>query len=403
MTAAAPNVARAQQPADAGLLALFVAQYLTVGVTLPFFAPYLRGLGLSGREVALVLSLGPLLQLGVPTLWAWRADRSARPEKVLRGVCLGAFLSICPMVVVRGMPGLLIAYSVHQLFATALTGMTDALALGRAATGGRSYSEVRLWGSSAFAVTTLAVGALLSVRGRLDGDPLVPVLLGVGFAATWVASLAVEGRPVGRAAPASGAQARAALTQPAFVFILVLAFVHWMGSAPYRSFFAILVRGRGLSDAAVGQLFLLNVAAEVAAFRLFGRLRRRFSLPQLLLMAFGATVLRSLATARADTMLTLGALQLLHALTFGVYWSASLEWLRACIPPSLRNTGQSLFTAITFGLGSVVGTLGTGTVLDRYGEVAPAFTWAGLLELIPLALVLLGGARLDPTRTHGAG
>jgi PPP family 3-phenylpropionic acid transporter len=196
---------------------------------------------------------------------------------------------------------------------------------------------------------------------------------------------------------------------PALALILVAAGLHWMTTVPLRGFFAIMARDRGLDETAVGLLFVVGVAAEIAAFRLYPGLRARVSLRQLLIAALASTVLRLAGTAVAGSALFLGALQLLHALGFGLFWSASLEWLSRCTPPRLRHTGQSLFSAATFGLGGVVGTLGTGALYDRYREVGPALGAGALIELVPLlALLVLGrrlepAARIDPERPRAPG
>ena len=66
-----------------------------------FMPAYLRGLGLSGREISTVFALAPLLSLAVPLAWAYLADRTHRHDRVLRIVIGGAWLGFTPMLFAR--------------------------------------------------------------------------------------------------------------------------------------------------------------------------------------------------------------------------------------------------------------------------------------------------------------
>ena len=72
-----------------------------------FMPAYLRGLGLSGREISTVFAVSPLLALAVPLAWAYLADRTHRHDRVLRVVIGGAWLGFTPMLfagTLRGHP-----------------------------------------------------------------------------------------------------------------------------------------------------------------------------------------------------------------------------------------------------------------------------------------------------------
>ena len=57
-------------------------------------------------------------------------------------------------------------------------------------------------------------------------------------------------------------------------------------------------------------------------------------------------------------------------------------------PESLRATGQALFTALTFGIGGIVG-YGTSGVLYTHLGGHQLFAIAGFVELLPMVVVLL--------------
>jgi PPP family 3-phenylpropionic acid transporter len=381
------------------VLRVFYACYFAnVGLAVVFFPPYLRSLGLSGRQIAGMLSLAPVLHVFVPLGWGWVADRTRRPDVLLRLACLAASLLMVPLVFVRAMPALLLCYAAHQSFAVPIGGLADALALERVRQG-QDYGRIRLWGSVAFALVSGALGAVLATRERTDGDPLVPAAMASFLFLAFLASLSVRGggereRPHAR-------DLSALLADRRFLFLLVLAPLHWACAAPYHGFFAILLQDRHLSPTVWGQTFMVSVGSEVAALFLFGRLRRRFGLAPLLAAAFAGTGVRWLLVAVVRAPLALVMLQTAHFLTFGLFWGAALGWLGECVPARLRATGQTLFTGVTYGLGNIAGMFATGALYDASGGAEVAFLSAGLLELLPLGLVLALGRRLDPGRGSG--
>jgi PPP family 3-phenylpropionic acid transporter len=81
-------------------------------------------------------------------------------------------------------------------------------------------------------------------------------------------------------------------------------------------------------------------------------------------------------------------LQVAHGLTFGVFWAAAMAWIGDCVPSKLRATGQVLFGTVT-GLGGLIGLLIAGVLYDTSGGANLAFNLAAVLDLVPLALVLL--------------
>jgi PPP family 3-phenylpropionic acid transporter len=395
------------------MLRVFYACYFgAVGVSVVFFPPYLRSLGLSGSDVGWMLSVAPVLHLFVPLGWGWVADRTRRPDLLLRVACLGAAALMVPVVLARTTPGLLLLYALQQSFTVPIVGLADALALERVRRG-EDYGRMRLWGSVAFAVASGGLGTVLAARGR-TADPLVPAAIGGCLGLAFLAALprvpnkipaSGEGE-LGSPEPIAGGfedpprvpnkiPPRGLLADRRFLLLLVLAPLHWACATPYHGFLAILMQDHHLSPAVWGRAFVVAMAAEVTALFLFGRLRRRFGLAPILGATFAVTAVRWVLVGLFPAAAPLVLLQTLHFFTFGLYWGTALAWLGECVPARLRATGQTLFTGVTYGIGTIVGMRVSGAIYDASGGAEAAFVTAGLAELVPLALVLIL-RRLDP-------
>jgi cyanate permease len=87
-----------------------------------FLPAYLRGLGMSGREISTVFTVTPLLALVVPLGWAYLADHTPPPRPVLRVVVGGAWLGFVPMLFARRFPVIFAAWALYALFSVAVGG-----------------------------------------------------------------------------------------------------------------------------------------------------------------------------------------------------------------------------------------------------------------------------------------
>jgi PPP family 3-phenylpropionic acid transporter len=387
---------REEVPGPLALRAFYVAFFLAGGISVPFFPAYLRNLGLSGRQVTTVLAAAPLLHMTAPLLWGWAADRTQAPARLLRLACAGACLLYLPISLggVRGFAALLVAYVLHQSFNVAIAGLTDSLALARVRHAGEDYGRARLWGSFAFMVSGLSMGAVLAARARPGGDPVIPALVTGFLALSFAVSFALRGRSV--AARPRAHDVRRLLTDRRYLLLLAMTATHWACFAPWHALFAILAQDRGMSPRVTGAAFSVAVVGEMTALYFFRRVHARASLPTLLAFVAGISAIRWVATAQLTSPTALIAIQLLHGFSFGLFWGSALAWLAACVPPSLRATGQTLFTAATFGIGSIVGTLGAGAIYDASGGARAAFLVAACVELVVLALALGPARRLRP-------
>ena len=100
-----------------------------------------------------------------------------------------------------------------------------------------------------------------------------------------------------------------------------------------------------------------------------------------------ASALRWVGNAVLRAPAALIALQALHGMTFGMFWSAGIALVAATVPPKLRATGQALLV-MAINVGGAVGNLAVGRLYDTRGpedavrgrrrRPAPAAGWSCL-------------------------
>ena len=368
--------------------------YQSVAVYMAYLPAYLRGLGLPGRTLSLIYTLPPLLALVVPLGWAWMADRTRQHARVLKLAIFGAWLGLTPLLFAQRSAGggrlalIFAGWLGYALFNVAVGGLADALAVTRVRAGA-IYGRLRLWGSIGYVWASVLVGAVLSARtGDHPGaNPAAPIAVWLALACAAAASLGLRGAGEPGARPHL-ADLRALLASRRLRLLLLVSTLHWACLVPYNVYFGVLLHDLGMSPIATGLGYATGVVAEVAVLMHFHRLERRFRLDTLMAATFAVSALRWLGIAATKTPALLIGLQVLHGLTFGMFWSAAIASIAAAAPGALRATGQALLV-MAINLGSALGNGFAGRIYDA-GGARPLFLLAAAGEMAPLLVVLLG-------------
>src|SRR5574342_224313 len=113
----------------ARLRLFYFLYYGSIGASLPYLAPYLKGLGFSGAEIGAVQMVGPLVAGAAALCWALAADRLAAPARALRLATLWALAAMAFLPIARA-PGVLAAVMfLYSLGVSAVVPLVDSVAL----------------------------------------------------------------------------------------------------------------------------------------------------------------------------------------------------------------------------------------------------------------------------------
>jgi PPP family 3-phenylpropionic acid transporter len=371
----------------------YAASFLVVGIQLPFWPLWLAGRGLDARAIALVFAAAIWAKVVASPALGALADRFGQRRAVMIGLAACACAAYAGLWPVAGFWPLLALNLVAGTAQSALMPLGDSITLAAVRSDGLDYGRVRVWGSVTFILAAIGSGAALALSppvSQADNQVLLLVL-----AASAVLLVACIGIP--RAARAAlpmrsrssaphGDLWRLARDRRFWLFVVSAAALQ-SSHQLYYGFGTLYWRELGFSDAVIGILWAEGVVAEIVLFW--------YSAPFVAgigpigLMALGgvAGIVRWSLMGVLPGLTAAAGLQLLHALSFGASHLGAMHFMARSVPPGAAASAQSLYAALSAGLGSGLVMLVAGALYAAYG--GHAYPFMALLSAAGLCGVVL--------------
>ena len=396
----------APRAGDLGLL--YGIYFAFVGASGPWFPLLFDHWGMTAFQIGALVALSHLIRIVAPPVWGWAADRRGQLRSLLQaGACIMA--AMCLLLPQAGGldPALRFAaaalvMAVLHLAAAGQGPLTESMSL-RLADGdlGR-YGRMRVWGSVGFILAVAGLGPLLDSFGVT----LLPYVL-AAIAAGLV--LAIRRLPpvAGVPAPRQGGRLRDEILKPTMLAFLAASLLMILAHAPFYAFFSLYLAHLGYAKWAIGLFWALGVVAEIGLFLMQKRLFERYPATLLLLATMILCVLRFLMTAAAAWLpaatatVVLVLAQVLHAATFALHHSASMSLMHQRFGTRYQARAQSLYTAVSYGIGGAIGGLGAGVIWQTWGPGA-TFHGAAIAAALGACAALLVHAGMRREQRAGA-
>ena len=367
-----------------GLAPVYLFYFGALGILIPFWAPYLRDLGLDPVQIGQIMAVYLGWRLVAPTAWGWLADHSGRRMLLVRMAAIASAGAFALLSERTDFVGLLVTMSLFAIFWTALIPQYEANTLSVLGPRIASYGRIRLWGSVGFILAVLAGGWWFDNNGLGSVPGIVAVLVGLVALGSFLTPSGPQLAEEAGELPLSGV-----LRQPRVIALLVVALLVQAAFGPYYVFFTVYLEELGYARTTIGILWALGVAAEIAVFIYSPWLFRVFSRRVLLAGALGFAVVRwCLTAAFADNLVLLVFAQLLHMASFGLFHAVAVVCVHDFFPGKTHGRGQALYSSAGFGAGGALGSLYSGYSWDLFGPQAMFWIAAGLVGLALLIAVV---------------
>ncbi|WP_018883427.1 MFS transporter [Paenibacillus massiliensis] len=342
--------------------------YLLTGTAGGLFNPYLTTLlvhqKMNASIVGGMMSVGILLSIIVQPIWGVLVDRYRQTKGVLLlAIIIPAVLSFFYSFQIFAV--IVFAYIISIIFSTTQSPIADSYAVSAARAAGTSYGTIRMLGSLGTALGGYAGGFYLS-HFEITRLWLPFLLLSLAGAAT-VLSLSNNKREYAAAPVSLSEGLRELLGNRLFLLFLIACFFVNQTLTAYNSFFVLAFQEAGGSYSLVGTALLLASLTNVPSMLLAAKILKAWGHERTLLLAAFFYALRWAIQWLFPIPMVMVGIQVLHGLSFGLFYVAAVEYVAAAAGKRMQATGQSIFNMVFSGLGGIAGNLLNGFLFSSGG------------------------------------
>lgn len=346
--------------------------HATNTIILSYLPVYLRFKGLDGTEIGWVLAVGPFAAIFSQPFWGYMSDKFKTVKGTLVICIIGLLLSSTLFFQMEALIAIMLTGAVFYFFTSPIGALGDSLAQRRADELHINFGSIRMWGSIGFAISSLVVGKVLASVGV---EYMIWPYLIFGTLALIVASRLTDVRVDSEPIQLKDVK-RIIQNKPFFIFLFIVMFIS-ISHRANDSFIGLYIGQLGGNESLIGLAWFVGVASEACVFALAPFWFRKFRSLVFIMLAGLLYSLRFFIYGIVHDPIYIVPLQVLHGITFGVFYLASFSYITRLIPKLLQSTGHLVFYSVFFGLSGIIGSLIGGTLIDSYGGGTLYITMGG--------------------------
>ncbi len=357
--------------------------HATNTIIISFLPIYLAFKGLSGTEIGWVLAIGPLASIISQPFWGYLSDKYKTVKWVLIMSIIFMLIFSILFFQMNTLIFILIFGALFYFFSSPVGALSDSLAQRQADLKNISFGSIRMWGSIGFGLSSLLIGQLLDYIGvQMMIWPyliLGSILLILAFT---IEDVKVTEDPV------TSSDFITLLKHKPFVLFLITLALITVTHRANDSFIGLYIQEIGGSESLVGIAWFIALVSEALIFAFaYKWFIKKHALNYLILASLIYAVRWLLMSYTTEAYFIL-VLQLLHGLSFGIFYVASFDFVTRLIPEKLHASGHLIFYSMFFGLSGIIGSLSGGFMIENLGgsTLYIAMSFLALLGAIAFTL-----------------
>ena len=350
---------------------LSFAYFAGIGLFNPYAPLWFQSLGLSTLVIGSISSLQSWTRILAPYAWSWTGDHSGRRTELIRLAAAGTLLSALGLLGVQAAVPVAVVTTLLFVANSGVVPLYEASLAHLLHTpegmDTTRYGRVRVWGSVGFMLSVTAFGALL----EWGGIRIFPAFVAAMSGLLLLAALRLPATRAEAVHDEAAPPVLPLLRQPEVAWFFASVFLTVLAHSSLYAFFSLYLVSLGYGKAAVGALWAVSIAVEIAFFWYQGRWFPLLSPHRWLQVVALVTSLRFAATAVGGAWMPVLVLaQISHAITFAAHHLACIAMVNRHFPGRLRGRGQALYTILGYGFSGVLGGVGGGWLISHRGFAA---------------------------------
>ncbi|MCR8843405.1 MFS transporter [Paenibacillus sp. SC116] len=360
------------------------AVFMISAVIISYLPLYLKSLGYNGVQIGLLYSIGPLISICSNFIWGVASDKYQTIKKIILILLAVQTIMIVVLSFASSYTTVMMLLVVFYFFYYPVFPLTDTLTIVTTQSHNRSFIGVRVFGSIGFAFSALAFGYLL----KSIGASYTLVVIGALSVLSFMLLLVVADKQASMKKMEFGGLWEVIKRPNVYLFlicVLLLAIGHRLNDA----FLGLSLISLGADESIVGWAWMISAVSEIPVFFLLNAYGERVKELPLLAISCVMYMIRFLIAGYVQDPIWLISTQVMHSVTFGIFYFVAIRYLNRVIPEQFRSTGMAVYTIVWSSIsGLLSGTIG-GKLLEVYGKDIVFFSAAGFAIIAAIGFALL--------------
>ncbi len=337
--------------------------YLGLSVFMPYTSLFFSDKGFSHTVVGLILSLWSLVTVISQPVMGMLNDRLSNPRQILMIAAVAAPIFGLGFYYFDSLTAIIILSVFFAWFQSSAAPLSDSIAVELGKREGFSFGSVRLWGALSYAIGAFATGFLYEKYGY---DHIFFYYLAVNLCLLLVILLFPKTKPAS-AKITIFEQMNEVIRNKPFLIFVGISMLTVMTTSINFTFLPIYFKEMGFDKSFLGSAFAVAALIEVPMFWVSAKLSRKIGRYNVLCIAAAIYAVKYMVLfAYADVYLTL-AMQLLDGIAFAFVAGTAVEVVESYASDRTKATFQTVFAAVTWGLGGIIGNAVGGVIVDHLG------------------------------------
>lgn len=390
------------------LLLINAFVYIASSAYGPYLSPYFTSRGINPIQLGVLFTIGPIASIFIQPFWAMISDRTGKRKHVLALVVLGTGLAMFSYYLGNTFLTYFIATLIVSIFLTAIIPLSDAIIINEASKTDFDFAKIRMGGTLGFSISVVLFGNLLKQKP----DSLFFLsFLGYMVLLFFVLKLKTEDNGKLTTVKSKDLQNRInregrRLREHSFhifhskmiFFVLAFAFISQLGLSFYWSFLGVYMVDMGYSQNTIGLINSVSALSEVPTLLFINRIIKKFGPMKILFASCIILSLRILLITQGSLTFILLA-QLLQGISYMTIYFSCAVYINENVMPGKQSQGQSALTMIQTGLGSIIGNIAGGYLVDLMGiKSAYTFMSASILSTAIIIVAILAAYKRSTTQ-----
>jgi len=380
---------------DRNLKIIYFSMFGSMACFFPFLAVYLQSKGLDLKQIGIMFALWSVTGVVANPIWGFFTDRySYKKASIMITMGLSAF-AIYALVFADSFFAIAVAIVLFFGVQAPINTITDAYTYEIISQNEElHFGKIRFMGSLGYALVSFSMGMVVKMLGI--NTNFIGYSIAVVIALLCVSRINYKGQTTGAILQVKDVGIQ--LRDRRFLYYILLIVFLSISFGANNAYMSILINHNGGDFFQLGLVGFVIAMSEFPSLQMGSRLLKRFGDINILLAGLFFYAVRYFLNSVGTTSEMLIAVQAMQSLTYPLFLISTYDFIARTTPQEMRTTALTI-NAAAMGVGSLIGNVGGGAVLE-FVSLSGLYKMLAVICLVS-CLFVFGLKRLDAGYGNG--